>query len=154
MAQKVHPDDPPHVLVIDRHESHERRDPDEQNDRKDEQREGREPFVKASCLGDQRQRQYGSGEDGEEHRGPAEGFVPAQGPGRQQTPVFGREDLESKGWREARSAPFGQHILLVCLGTATRPFVRHQILPFDRLGGRAGRPTAGVAREPGHTVDA
>src|SRR4029450_9267743 len=57
------------------------------------------PLSKPGALGDQGEGDDAGRERRQEHLGPGKGLIPGLGAGGQQTPVLGRQDLDSQGGR-------------------------------------------------------
>ena len=97
LADPVHSRDEPDVLDIGLDQPDVGTQADKEPDRKHQEGEDAKRLPEASSLRHQGKRHHGCRENGEEDAGPAEDLAPGHAAGRQQTPVFCRENLSAQG---------------------------------------------------------
>ena len=106
VANAVHPLRPARVLPVDLREAHDRDDPEEVHDRKQNERECDECVAEVGRLGDQCECYHRTSERRDEDRGPAHRLGVDQASCREQAPVLGRQDLQrvrAEGVRRRRA---------------------------------------------------
>src|SRR5215203_2105886 len=132
-ADSVHSRDQPDVLDIGLDQPDVRTQADKEPDRKHQQGENAKRLPEASSLSNQGKRHHDCRENGEEDAGPAEDLAPRHAAGRQQTPVFCRENLSAQG----AGGPFWFCSSPICPGSAC---MSGMVSPRRR----SGRSTVGL----------
>src|SRR5829696_3881568 len=128
LADSVHSRDEPDVLDIGLDQPDVGTQADKERDWKHQEGEDAKRLPEASSLRHQGKRYHDCRENGEEDAGPAEDLAPRHATGRQQTPMFCRENLSAQG-----STGSGLFDLDVPCASRGPPRAR-----FDRLSVHAG----------------